>query len=71
MKYLLLLFLVSCATTKPNCEEIERDTILGTTFSILKCNKPRVSPTAECGKDIDRSGKYTCIERGYWWKYEI
>jgi len=39
MKYLILLLLVSCAST-PNCTVKESGVILNRTFTILECNRP-------------------------------
>ena len=72
MKYLILLLLVSCATQpKQNCEEIERDNILGTTFSVLKCDKPIDEKIGECTKEVGKDGKYMCFAHGNWWRKVI
>jgi hypothetical protein len=71
MKYLFLLFLASCATSKPNCEVRETGQILGANFTILTCNKIPICKSddtdcaikTECTKDVQTNGKYTCIQR--------
>lgn len=71
MKYLLLLFLVSCATSKPNCEVQETGTILNAKFTILTCNRVPMCKTddtecaikTECTDKVQANGKFTCIQR--------
>lgn len=70
MKHLALLLLVSCAS-KPNCEVRETGTILNTPFTILTCSKVPICKSddtecaikTECTKDVQKNGKYTCVQR--------
>lgn len=71
MKYLILLLLVSCASTKPNCTTIETGKILHSVFSLLECSIPIVCDQndtdcqfrTECIPAKNKNGKYICIHR--------
>jgi len=70
MKYLTLLFLVSCASNSPNCTVRQTGVILNTNFTVLECSRP-----INCKDDMDcqmrtsctdrktEDGTYICIER--------
>lgn len=58
MKYLILLLLVSCAST-PNCTVKESGEILGGRFTILEC----VRPVSIQGQDTDSNNKNCLSEK--------
>ena len=69
MKYLLLLFLVSCAS-QPNCTSIEKGKILNSTFEILECSRVPICSDndTECVRKttcvgLNRNNKYSCVQR--------
>lgn len=71
MKYLALLLLASCVTTRPNCQVTESGKFNNTVFTILECYRLPMCQEGdiECWNDtccIDEKndhGKYTCVRR--------